>query len=558
MEEPEEQMKEEKGIMRIFAEGAAGVYVILMLAFFPLYYQNNYIDISTAKLNFFRICSIGLAVLLAVFAGFGLLSQYKEDMQLKARMQNRNKGGHLPGKEEERKTFRQRIAKISVPAWFTIIFVAGVCIATIFSVNPLESWLGKEGRKLGLMVWLLCVMTYVILGKYFKPGKWTVWTFIAGNAIVFILAILNFWSIDPLGMYENLALEQAGGFISTIGNVNACASYMCMVIPAGMAAYWFMKNKLLRNALGVFLALGFWTCYCTVSESWLLGIGAAFLVLLWFAISDHYHMQRFLEICGLFWIGSVLMKITVFAGESIGSRKHMFLSFVSGVLQNRIMLSGYVLAIEGILIAGVMLFIRNRQKKQKELPYRAIRKWIFGVLAVLAGIGILLLIIANLRQESWEGSLAFLNRLQIQDSFGSTRGYIWKTTMKSWAKMPLWDKVTGYGLNCYHMFIQQYGGSEVSEVFNGALLIDAHNEFMQFLTTTGLLGVVGYFGLLISTAVRSARQSLNKPQMILGIAVICAYIAQGMVNNPTIFLTPYLFLMLGIIKGVENLEDVSK
>ena len=59
-------------------------------------------------------------------------------------------------------------------------------------------------------------------------------------------------------------------------------------------------------------------------------------------------------------------------------------------------------------------------------------------------------------------------------------------------------------------------------------------------------------------AVRSARQSLNKPQMILGVVVICAYIAQGMVNNPTIFLTPYLFLMLGIIKGMENMEDVSK
>ncbi len=236
----------------------------------------------------------------------------------------------------------------------------------------------------------------------------------------------------------------------------------------------------------------------------------------------------------------------------------MFLSFISGVLQNRIMLSGYVLAIGGILILGAMLFTRNRQKKQKDLPYCTIRKWIFGVLGVLAGVGILLVLMANLRQDGWEGSLAFLNRMKIDDSFGSTRGYIWKTTMESWVKMPFWDKISGFGLNCYHVFIQQYGGSEVSEVFNGALLIDAHNEFLQFLTTTGLLGVVGYFGLLISMAVRSARQSLNKPQMILGVVVICAYIAQGMVNNPTIFLTPYLFLMLGIIRGMENMEDVSK
>lgn len=551
-------MKEEKGIMRIFTEGAAGVYVILMLAFFPLYYQNNYINISSAKLNFFRICSIGLIVLLVVFAGLGLLSQYKEEMQLKARMQNRNKGGRSPGEEESRKTMRQQIAQISVPAWFAIVFAAGVCIATIFSVNPLESLLGNEGRKLGLIVWLLCLTTCAILGTYLKPGKWIVWTFISGNAIVFILAILNFWSIDPLGMYENLATEQHGGFISTIGNVNACASYMCMVVPAGMAAYWFIKNKLLRVVLGVFLALGFWTCYCTVSEGWLLGIGAAFLALFWFAMSDHYHMLRFLEICGLFWVGSVLMKVTFLVGKSTGFSNLMFIYFNGSKLQRGIMINGYVLAIEGILIAGVMLFVRNRQKKQKDLPYCTIRRWIFGVLGVLAGVGILLVLMANLRRDGWEGSLAFLNRLKIDDSFGSNRGYIWKTTMESWVKMPLWDKISGFGLNCYHVFIQQYGGSEVTEVFNGALLIDAHNEFMQFLTTTGLLGVVGYFGLLISMAVRSARQSLNKPQMILGVVVICAYIAQGMVNNPTIFLTPYLFLMLGIIKGMENMEDVSK
>lgn len=130
--------------------------------------------------------------------------------------------------------------------------------------------------------------------------------------------------------------------------------------------------------------------------------------------------------------------------------------------------------------------------------------------------------------------------------------------MESWLQLPLWDKITGYGVNYYHMFIQQYGGAEVAEFFGGALLVDAHNELMQIISTMGLLGTVGYFGLLISTAVKSAKGVSKKPFRILGVAVVCGYMAQGLVNNPTVFLTPYLFLLLGIIKSMEKMEDAAE
>ena len=44
----------------------------------------------------------------------------------------------------------------------------------------------------------------------------------------------------------------------------------------------------------------------------------------------------------------------------------------------------------------------------------------------------------------------------------------------------------------------------------------------------------------------------------LGVIVVCSYIAQGLVNNPTVFLAPYLFLMLGIIKSMERDRDAEK
>ena len=42
-------MKQKKSVMYIFLEGAAALAVILMLGLFPLYFQDNYLDMSKAN-----------------------------------------------------------------------------------------------------------------------------------------------------------------------------------------------------------------------------------------------------------------------------------------------------------------------------------------------------------------------------------------------------------------------------------------------------------------------------------------------------------------------------
>lgn len=551
-------MKQKKSVMYIFLEGAAALAVILMLGLFPLYFQDNYIDMSNAKLNFFRVCSVGLILASALFICMDWLQRYKEKMQDKNKKQKKKMQAKAQEQPADRaQAFRQWLGSVSVTTWFAVIFAVGLLIATVFSANPQESWLGLEGRKLGTLVWLLCIAMYLILGKYLNLGKWAAWVSLAANILVCLLAILNFWAIDPLDMYSNLAAEQHGGFISTIGNINACSSYLCMTIPAGMTLYFVTEDKYLKIVSGIFLALGFLAGYCSHSESWLLGMGVSFLVLLWFAMRDHVSMMKFLEICSILWVASVLMKVMVTIAGAVEYKSYMYAVYSFDKMQNEILLNGYLLAFEGILLAGALFFVWGRKKSGKELPYRQIKKFTFIAVAVVAGIGILLVAAANLNRSAWEGAFSVLEHLRMQDSWGSSRGYIWRMTVESWLDLPLWDKITGYGVNYYHMFIQQYGGAEVAEYFGGALLVDAHNELMQILTTMGVLGAVGYFGLQISTIVKSAKRVSVRPSLILGVIVVCSYMAQGLVNNPTVFLTPYLFLMLGIIKSMEKDRDAE-
>lgn len=83
-------------------------------------------------------------------------------------------------------------------------------------------------------------------------------------------------------------------------------------------------------------------------------------------------------------------------------------------------------------------------------------------------------------------------------------------------------------------------------------MIDPHNEILQFMSLTGIFGMVSYFGLLISTAVSAGKMVKEYPVMMMGAAMVWSYLAQSMVNNPTAFLTPVLFLHLGILKGIER------
>lgn len=575
-------MKQSKNVMSIFLEGTAALYVFIMLGFFPLFYQDNFINISSAKLSFFLICTLGMTAAMAVFAAMGWLQQQKENMRQRERQQRR---GMERQKESGKKhmALRQRLSGISVSTWFAVMFAVGLCLATCFSVYPLESLMGREGRKLGLLVFLLCIVMYGLVGTYLKPGKWMAWVLFASNSLVCVLAILNFLGLDPLGMYQNLLLTQHESFTSTIGNINACSSYLCMTVPVGMVCYLVTEDKLLRIASGMFVTLGFWTCYAITSESWVLGIGAAFLIVMWFSMSAYggvsqrqgqseyrasvgtaaesgnvyRKIRRFLELCGLFWVSSILMKLLLFAGEASGAQGRMFLFYDGHKIQNALLLNGYLLLILGILIAAALWYVSRMEKKQNPLSCTRLRNGFFLFLAVFIGIAAVAVAAANLRPGGWEGGFAFLNRLKFEDTFGSGRGFIWKASVKAWLALPLWEKFTGYGLNCYYLLIQQYSGANLTELFGGAKLVDAHNEFLQFLTTTGILGTAGYFGLLISTAVSSARKCSKKPMLLLGAAVPCAYLAQAMVNNPTVLITPYLFLMLGIIKSMENVEDAQ-
>ena len=143
---------------------AASLFVILMLGFFPLFYQDSYFNITDAKRMFFYFCGAGLLVLTVLLAGAGYLQDWR------ATGNKELQGSKKKGKEI--------LKNIPITSWFAYGFALAVLIATVFSVNPFESFYGTDGRKLGAIAFLLCIAVYLILGKFLQPGIWMAWIFL--------------------------------------------------------------------------------------------------------------------------------------------------------------------------------------------------------------------------------------------------------------------------------------------------------------------------------------------------------------------------------------------
>lgn len=305
---------------------------------------------------------------------------------------------------------------------------------------------------------------------------------------------------------------------------------------------YLAEKRFSKIIYGSFLVIGFYTAYITTTDSWILGIGAAFLALLWFSMKKVSGLKSFLRTVFLFWLSSVLVEITIQLGKMCHANSDMFKEFLKLKMQS-VMVNPFVLLIGGLIML-VGFYLIKCLEKRKQIKLEVWRIWLFGLMAVLLLSGVVCFVITNVKEEVWKGSLSCFNYLKINDNFGNGRGLIWRRTVEIYSDSSFVRKFFGCGLNCFKEYINVKG--------NGVPYIDAHNEFLQFLITTGILGVIGYFGLLVSSAIRDIRLVEKSPVFMMGTMVVSSFLAQGLVNNPQIITTPHLFLLLGIVKSLEQ------
>ena len=102
--------------------------------------------------------------------------------------------------------------------------------------------------------------------------------------------------IDPFSMYDaRMDDYYLSHFLSTLGQNTWYSSYMVIIIPLGMIAYWCAQKLWQKFAFGAFLVMSFMTAVTQNSDSAYLAMAGMFFIFFWISFDSNVKFLRFLE-----------------------------------------------------------------------------------------------------------------------------------------------------------------------------------------------------------------------------------------------------------------------
>jgi len=129
---------------------------------------------------------------------------------------------------------------------------------------------------------------------------------------------------------------------------------------------------------------------------------------------------------------------------------------------------------------------------------------------------------------------------------------IWRDTINMFTKNPF-----GVGLGVYHLYFPKYISDGLKSIFPQTRFIinDAHNEYLQILAETGILGFILFFWIIFSFYRYGIKVSGNKKFFSVSILSSgTAILIQNFfsVDMRFIISAVYFFLLLGMLSSVEQ------
>lgn len=509
-----------KNAVRPYTVMCTDMYLLWILIVFPLYYADGYFHLPEKKAMFWTVSTLVYVIVCLVGVVITAFS-----MRENWNMEN----------------FKKNITMTDV---FMFGFLISNLIALAISDDPMRSWVGQNARYYGARVLLLVGVVYFLVSRYAWINQVFIVAFLIGGNGVCLLATFDYFGMDVLGINQQMQHTDWLIFISTIGNANTCASYVCMALAGAMVFFCIEKGLKLK----IFAGFSIINCAAALvtsrSDSAFAGIAVIIVVLAVLAAANKIDLKDYILMLALVDAGLLILFILrkLFV-------KHLILeSFDSGLPSalNQPLLLGIILLVILLAYGGV------RYTVQKHITISKNTK--IGI-AVISGI-----IVAVF-------TFIFANRLGIADIFKSgmgisestvtgSRSYIYERTLQAYGKLPFRNKIFGCGQASILGVLNKYFGEELSAA--GIGINSAHNNILDYLIITGLLGVVCYLGTVICS-IKHAFQTLkeNESALIYG-GIVIAYFAQGLFNIDQAITTPVFWLMVACCEAMYRRNILKK
>lgn len=511
-------------ILRQILDFVICFYIVLIMGILPIYLKDGYTLIATEKFNFFRRMSLSMGKVLIV------------PVLLYVAVYAVNHLRHVDKDSSWKVIFRGRI---TVTDCFALIYAVVLLVSfACTDYRDMALW-GAAGWFMGLIPHLIFICIFFLISRLWIPKKWLFCLMLPVSAAAFLLGTVNRFDIFPFKL-----ANRSPFFISTIGNINWYCGYMVSVMFS--AAVLLLADRTLKRwqrlLLLAYTALGFVSLILQASDSGVVALAVVLIVMFCFAAGDGERML-------VFWQEMVLLGagcVGIFLVLRYTPAKLNY----GGNFMN-ILISGPV-AIALLLLSAVMLALvwadkrkgRYRKKLFRVLAIGAVICSVWGVLGVLG------LAAVNTLQPGRFERLTGNPLFTLNAAWGSRRGATWSIGWKCFVEQDLLHKLVGVGPDSMWAYIS--GGTapeiyaESSKNFGSLRLTNTHNEWLTLLVDTGILGVAGFGGMMISGIVRFIREGRNNPFTCACGFCLLAYTVNNIFSFQQIVSTATIFVIMGM------------
>lgn len=503
-------------------------YLVLMFTVFPLFASNAYFNIRHDKYYFFIALSgvvIIAEALLIYFAYYGNKNDSSPEMTVS--------NGGLP-------------TKLSFTDRAMLALLAVCFISTVFSNQSTDALFGSpNGRNNGLVTIAFYVGIYFVITRCYYYMEYVFVALAAGSAVVYLLSVLNFCYIDPLGMYAQLDAKTIEDFTSTIGNKNLMSSFICVMLPVVITMSVHTKKLMFRMIYLLSSALGFMALMTADSDSGILGIGVFLVVMLvWYSRKISRLKRYFLCLTVMLASAKVLRFFTAFLTQSFGCKTKEIDQLQKLFVESNI---GFVLICIAAVITGVLYIIDNKKPNltlSKAVPIVLGSLFAAGVIAILSAV----VYFSCFDTETELGG--FTSILRFDERWGTHRGFMWIKSFEIFGDFSFFQKLFGTGPDTFFYAFSPYF-TELSK-FGDTSTNAAHNEYLNYLITIGAAGLIAYLSVVGGTIARAVKKSFSNPLSIVCASAVICYSVQAVVNIAQPITTPLFILFVALTEAVSR------
>ena len=150
----------------------------------------------------------------------------------------------------------------------------------------------------------------------------------------------------------------------------------------------------------------------------------------------------------------------------------------------------------------------------------------------------------------------FEKLLRFDDYWGTHRGFMWRVSFEEFARFNPLHMLFGSGPDTAYYVLEPHF-EELLERFGDASTDCAHNEFINYLLTQGVLGLAAYLGVMATAIARAVKTAKRNPMALVFIAPVICYLAQSAVNLYNPIVTPTMFIFLSLAEALSRSEELG-